>query len=72
VWSKVLGVQVTRDAQIGQQVDFFVDNLEVITRLVQADPEIEAKLRDINWVAVKDRLNLSPEANRDDPGSWLD
>jgi hypothetical protein len=72
VWARALSAGVTNNVTIDEQIDFLADNLEVITQLVQAEPEIETKLRDINWVAVKDRLNLSPEANREAPESWID
>ncbi|MFI7662894.1 hypothetical protein ACIBTW_28850 [Micromonospora parva] len=71
VWARALSAGVANSVAIDEQIDFLADNLEVITQLVQAEPEIETKLRDINWVAVKDRLNLSPEANREAPGSWI-
>jgi hypothetical protein len=53
-----------------QQIDFFADCLEVITQLVAGEPDIEARLRDTNWIAVRDRLGIDPNAQRDVPESW--
>ncbi len=70
VWAGAVGASVANSLTFEEQIDYFASTLEVITRLVQAVPEIEAKLRDINWESVKDLLGLPPDAQRDDPKSW--
>jgi hypothetical protein len=70
VWARVLRASATDHLAFEPQVDFFADHLEPITRIVEGEPDIETKLRDVNWVAVRDRLGLSPDAQRGAPGTW--
>jgi hypothetical protein len=70
VWARVLSTQASSNMAVEHQIDFFADRLEVITDLVDSEPDIETKLRDLNWVAVKDRLGIDPDARRDAPESW--
>lgn len=70
VWARVLDATIASGSTIDDQIDFFADRIDVITRVVEREPGIETKLSDANWVAVKDRLDLSPDARRSAPESW--
>lgn len=70
VWARLLDDSATDDMTLEQQIDFFVERLDVITRIGEREPDLEEKLRDINWIAVKNRLGLHPDAKRDAPETW--
>lgn len=65
VWANLMEVQLPGQS-VEQHVGFFLQNLNEIRSLI-TEPNIETRLRDTNWIRVKERLGLDPSLKR--PGS---
>lgn len=64
VWADVLGVEFPPPVDISESVTFFFDNLDDINGVIESDPAITSRLRDVNWRFVKAYLGLSPDMPR--------
>jgi hypothetical protein len=67
VWAKLLGVSASELTSFDDQIEFFMEHLDAIIRAVRNDRLIDERLRDLNWVLVKEHLGLDPDQPR--PGA---
>jgi hypothetical protein len=66
VWARILDVEEPAQT-FGDHVNFFLDRYVDIGEAIDSEPAIEEKVRDINWVFIKEHLGLDSNARR--PGA---
>ena len=66
-WADLLGVEVERDLDVRRQLEFLLEQARKIEELIEHDPEIDERLRELNWRVVKEHLGLDPNMPR--PGA---
>lgn len=70
VWSRVLGARPPASLNINDQIAWLVAHLEDARSEIGRDPRTGERLREVNWVFIKERLGLSFNADKDDPTTW--
>ena len=66
-WAELLGVEVDKDLDVRRQLGFLLEQACRIKDLIEGDPEINERLRELNWRVVKKNLGLDPNMPR--PGA---
>ncbi len=61
VWAEALGVEPVEASDFAGQVEFAIDLLPVARVEAERDPELENRVRNLNWRRVKEALGLDPD-----------
>ena len=59
-----MGVSAAELTSFDDQIEFFKEHLNAIIRAIRDDILIGERLRDLNWVLVKEHLGLDPNQPR--------
>lgn len=70
VWHRALGIRTPVPVSVDDQLAWVIRRIGTVRGLAERDVEIDERLRKMNWIIVKERLGLSPEADQDDPRTW--
>lgn len=70
VWHRVLGIGPAVPASVDGQLAWVIRHIGLVRSTVERDADINERLREMNWILVKERLRLSPDADQDNPRTW--
>jgi hypothetical protein len=59
-WAEILQLDVAPDLDATAQSEFFLGRMREIDAAIESDPQIETRLRNLNWRFVKEYLGLDP------------
>lgn len=63
-WADLLGLEVDPGLDVHSQLEFLLEHADRIEEMIERDPRIDERLRELNWRVVKEHLGLDPNMPR--------